>query len=323
MRKNYDMTIGVNAELVRDLGGGLGAVTAAMLYNMVQYVGASDWGQVTPLDFERRTSFGEKTFRAAQQRLIEAGLIEKRVGYIPGSTAKATFLRLVSEDGQTEESSDTQTVGLGSSKRKALPGSNRGGYNNTYNNHISERKEVPFGGDEATSPTRPASPSSSARLGGGPPDLQAEGEENFSSLSGSERSEPDAVEATTDEPVMATTDPFDEPVPHVVSLKPTSSMSDEDKQAWAVAGEITKYCQSKGLKVVNKNVALKAAIKARLKEGATKEDLMKVAEVYCTTTDEFMGPKKKTLHAVFGVENYEKYLNQGYQAKKKPLSYTF
>lgn len=279
----YDMTIGVNSELVRDLGGGLGAVTAAMLYNMVQYIGY-EWGIVRPIDFERRTSFGEKTFRAAQQRLIEAGLVEKKVGYIPGSTAKATFLRLVPEDTENPTTSVTQPVSSGSSNRKALPRSNRGG-NNNIDNYISRKgQNLPFGPSTSSDGLAPLDSSNSDIPPSGFSDTE---ESSFSSLTESERSERKGLMGG-DSQTAAPADPFAEPTtePVIFSVKPGKQANEENSKAGAVRGEVVKICKARGYRIADKDPRLFTIVKARLKDYSS-EDIITATNNYFNSPKDF------------------------------------
>lgn len=318
MMNKPHVTVAYDADFVRELGGGQRAITAALLYNLICLFSNPEedgWCPITHIVFEARTTLKRQAFQDAQKMLLDGGYIEKQVRLREGTFKKATYFRPLQTGNQSIVCDTDTTMSATQTNEFSVT-------TPVFKKKVKVNSAI-AGNGTANSSTRPATPSSSTRSETCPSDSQTGGEEgDFFSVSEGEQSEPYPM----GNPVVVChkqDEPFDAPVPHVVSLKPTSSMSDEDKQAWAVAGEVTKYCQSKGLKVTNKNVALKSAIKARLKDGATKEDIMRVAEVYCTTNDEFMGPKKKTLHAVFGVENYEKYLNQDFKPKQKPLSYTF
>lgn len=97
MSQGYSLTIAVDANLVRDLGGGIGAIVAAMLYNIIQYFDENKndgWGEITHTYFEQRTTFKRNSFIRAQEKLIKAGLIEKRVVNRENSLVRVTQFRL-------------------------------------------------------------------------------------------------------------------------------------------------------------------------------------------------------------------------------------
>lgn len=111
----YHITVGVDAQLVRDLGGGTMGIIAAMLYNLIQYFDEDEndgWGKITAKYFEKRTTFKKNSFLRAQQVLIEAGLIEKRVCCRPNTFVKYTQLRIAKSNSQNSVVSHSNQAGF-------------------------------------------------------------------------------------------------------------------------------------------------------------------------------------------------------------------
>lgn len=149
------------------------------------------------------------------------------------------------------------------------------------------------------------------------PGNQLDDRANFSSLSGSERSERGEAQGSGEKGRL-TNDPFDAPVKNeVLSLKPEKKgQSAEDVRAWAITNKVTKIVREAGYPCPDGNIALHSAIKARLKQkidgrDISEEMILKVAKEYITTNDKFYSPSNMSVQKAFSNENFYKYLSMG------------
>lgn len=294
-------TASMDANIAKKVG-----VAAALLYNQLVFMSQTDmvkdydndgWFYYTAEDFERSTTFTANTFTAAIKRLVDAGMIEKKRTYIKHTTVSVNHFRILY----------SQEMGIGEVTRDV----------NSYNieNNIEKNIPIPHKRNCPTSSSATDVASSDASPRGANP--------HFSSLSGGEPTgEPIGrrPDGGCDSGGALTKGVFDDPVTKAtISVKPERGKSEVDRQAWALTGEVTKMCQEAGVRCPEKNIALKSAIVARLKEGAKASDVRTVAKAFIEADNDFLSPKNRSVQSAFSAEFFYQYLNQDNGSKKESI----
>ena len=305
-------TVGVDADFVRELGGGVGAISAAMLYNLIClfcFKKEDDgWCVITASRFEERTSLKKKSFLAAQKVLLDGGYIEKEVRVEPGTVKKATYFRpsVIGAKFQSElsevsfshlakcEKETLLTEVAGRDIKKTFINDNAK-FASQLCSDTSEGPNVPGEGggfsslsdaerSEANTGSSEAERSEASKSEG--PNVPGEGG-GFSSLSDAERSEANTVSDTRPEVLGGglTSDPFDVPVdkPAVFDVrtgKQSKKNNPAESHARSLAREIAQFAKTKGYAVSPGDYALMQTIRGAISNEYTDEQIMQAVGNY-------------------------------------------
>lgn len=267
-------TVGVDADFVRELGGGVGAISAAMLYNLICLFcfkkENGGWCAITASRFEERTGLKKKSFLAAQKVLLDGGYIEKEVRVEPGTVKKATYFRpsVIGAKFQSElsevsfshfakcEKETLLTEAAGRDIKKTLFNDNAK-FASQLRSSESEGSNIPEEGGD------------------------------FSSLSEAERSEANTVSDTRPEVIGGglTSDPFDAPVdkPAVFDVrtgKQSKKNNPAESHARSLAREIAQFAKTKGYAVSPGDYALMQTIRGAISNEYTDEQIMQAVGNY-------------------------------------------
>lgn len=267
-------TVGVDADFVRELGGGVGAISAAMLYNLIClfcFKKEDDgWCVITASRFEERTSLKKKSFLAAQKVLLDGGYIEKKVHVEPGTFKKATYFRpSVIGAKSKSELSEVSFSHLPKCETETLPTEAAG----------RDVKKTLFN-DNAKFASQLCSSESEGS------NIPEEGGD-FSSLSEAERSEANTVSDTRPEVIGGglTSDPFDAPVdkPAVFDVrtgKQSKKNNPAESHARSLARKIAQFAKTKGYAVSPGDYALMQTIRGAISNEYTDEQIMQAVGNY-------------------------------------------
>lgn len=267
-------TVGVDADFVRELGGGVGAISAAMLYNLIClfcFKKEDDgWCVITASRFEERTSLKKKSFLAAQKVLLDGGYIEKEVRVEPGTVKKATYFRpsVIGAKFQSELS-EVSFSHLAKCEKETLLTEAAG----------RDIKKTLFNDNAKFASQLCSSESEGSNIPG-------EGGD-FSSLSDAERSEANTVSDTRPEVIGGglTSDPFDAPVdkPAVFDArtgKQSKKNNPAESHARSLAREIAQFAKTKGYAVSPGDYALMQTIRGAISNEYTDEQIMQAVGNY-------------------------------------------
>lgn len=267
-------TVGVDADFVRELGGGVGAIGAAMLYNLICLFcfkkEDNGWCTITASRFEERTSLKKKSFLAAQKMLLDGGYIEKKVHVEPGTFKKATYFRpSVIGAKSNSELSEVSVSHLPKCETETLLTEAAG----------RDVKKTLFN-DKAKFASQLCSSESEGS------NIPEEGGD-FSSLSEAERSEANTVSDTRPEVIGGglTSDPFDAPVnkPAVFDVR-TGNQSKKnnpaESHARSLAREIAQFAKTKGYAVSPGDYALMQTVRGAISNEYTDEQIMQAVGNY-------------------------------------------
>ena len=248
-------TVGVDADFVRELGGGVGAISAAMLYNLIClfcFKKEDDgWCVITASRFEERTSLKKKSFLAAQKVLLDGGYIEKEVRVEPGTVKKATYFRpsVIGAKFQSELS-EVSFSHLPKCEKETLltEAAGRDIKKTLFNDNAKFASQLCSSESEGSN-------------------IPEEGGD-FSSLSEAERSEANTVSDTRPEVIGGglTSDPFDAPVdkPAVLDVrtgKQSKKNNPAESHARSLAREIAQFAKTRGYAVSPGDYALMQTIR--------------------------------------------------------------
>lgn len=267
-------TVGVDADFVRELGGGVGAISAAMLYNLICLFcfkkEDGGWCVITASRFEERTGLKKKSFLAAQKVLLDGGYIEKKVRVEPGTAKKATYFRpsVIGAKFQSELSEVSFSHFAKCEKETLLTeAAGRDIKKTLFNDNAKFASQL----------------SSSESEG---PNIPEEGGD-FSSLSEAERSEANTVSDTRPEVIGGglTSDPFDAPVdkPAVFDVrtgKQSKKNNPAESHARSLAREIAQFAKTKGYAVSPGDYALMQTIRGAISNEYTDEQIMQAVGNY-------------------------------------------
>ena len=267
-------TVGVDADFVRELGGGVGAISAAMLYNLIClfcFKKEDDgWCVITASRFEERTSLKKKSFLAAQKVLLDGGYIEKEVRVEPGTVKKATYFRpsVIGAKFQSELS-EVSFSHLAKCEKETLltEAAGRDIKKTLFNDNAKFASQLCSSESEGSN-------------------IPEEGGD-FSSLSGAERSEANTVSDTRPEVIGGglTSDPFDAPVdkPAVFDVrtgKQSKKNNPAESHARSLAREIAQFAKTKGYAVSPGDYALMQTIRGAISNEYTDEQIMQAVGNY-------------------------------------------
>lgn len=267
-------TVGVDADFVRELGGGVGAISAAMLYNLIClfcFKKEDDgWCVITASRFEERTSLKKKSFLAAQKVLLDGGYIEKEVRVEPGTVKKATYFRpsVIGAKFQSELS-EVSFSHLPKCEKETLltEAAGRDIKKTLFNDNAKFASQLCSSESEGSN-------------------IPEEGGD-FSSLSDAERSEANTVSDTRPEVIGGglTSDPFDAPVdkPAVFDVrtgKQSKKNNPAESHARSLAREIAQFAKTKGYAVSPGDYALMQTIRGAISNEYTDEQIMQAVGNY-------------------------------------------
>lgn len=267
-------TVGVDADFVRELGGGVGAISAAMLYNLIClfcFKKEDDgWCVITASRFEERTSLKKKSFLAAQKVLLDGGYIEKEVRVEPGTFKKATYFRpSVIGAKSKSELSEVSVSHLPKCEKETLltEAAGRDIKKTLFNDNAKFASQLCSSESEGSN-------------------IPEEGGD-FSSLSEAERSEANTVSDTRPEVIGGglTSDPFDAPVdkPAVFDVrtgKQSKKNNPAESHARSLAREIAQFAKTKGYAVSPGDYALMQTIRGAISNEYTDEQIMQAVGNY-------------------------------------------
>ena len=267
-------TVGVDADFVRELGGGVGAISAAMLYNLICLFcfkkEDNGWCVITASRFEERTSLKKKSFLAAQKVLLDGGYIEKEVRVEPGTVKKATYFRpsVIGAKFQSELS-EVSFSHLAKCEKETLltEAAGRDIKKTLFNDNAKFASQLCSSESEGSN-------------------IPEEGGD-FSSLSEAERSEANTVSDTRPEVIGGglTSDPFDAPVdkPAVFDVrtgKQSKKNNPAESHARSLAREIAQFAKTKGYAVSPGDYALMQTIRGAISNEYTDEQIMQAVGNY-------------------------------------------
>ena len=267
-------TVGVDADFVRELGGGVGAISAAMLYNLICLFcfkkEDNGWCVITASRFEERTSLKKKSFLAAQKVLLDGGYIEKEVRVEPGTVKKATYFRpsVIGAKFQSELS-EVSFSHLAKCEKETLltEAAGRDIKKTLFNDNAKFASQLCSSESEGSN-------------------IPEEGGD-FSSLSDAERSEANTVSDTRPEVIGGglTSDPFDAPVdkPAVFDVrtgKQSKKNNPAESHARSLAREIAQFAKTKGYAVSPGDYALMQTIRGAISNEYTDEQIMQAVGNY-------------------------------------------
>ena len=293
-------TVGVDADFVRELGGGVGAISAAMLYNLICLFcfkkEDNGWCVITASRFEERTSLKKKSFLAAQKVLLDGGYIEKEVRVEPGTVKKATYFRpsVIGAKFQSElsevsfshlakcEKETLLTEAAGRDIKKTLFNDNAK-FASQLCSSESEGSNIPEEGGDFSSLSDAERSEANTSEGSNIPEEGGD----FSSLSEAERSEANTVSDTRPEVIGGglTSDPFDAPVdkPAVFDVrtgKQSKKNNPAESHARSLAREIAQFAKTKGYAVSPGDYALMQTIRGAISNEYTDEQIMQAVGNY-------------------------------------------